>query len=49
MDKGSMMNQEIIKDALFRHAQSGGVTVEKLKAELKDIPGEASPWIPSWI
>ena len=40
MDKGSMMNQEIIKDALFRHAQSGGVTVEKLKAELKDIPGE---------
>ena len=40
MDKGSMMNQEIIKETLFKYGQSGGVTVEHLKAELKDIPEE---------
>ncbi len=32
------MNQEIIKETLFRHGQAGGITVEKLKQELKDIP-----------
>ena len=40
MDKASMMNQEIIKEALFRHGQSGGITSDALKAELKDIPEE---------
>ena len=38
MDKSSMMNQEIIKEALFRHAQGGGISAEDLKSELKDIP-----------
>ena len=38
MDKGSMMNQEIVKEALFRHGQAGGITAEGLKKELKDIP-----------
>ena len=38
MDVNSAMNQEIIKDALLRHAQGGGVTIGELKAELKDIP-----------
>ena len=40
MDKSSMMNQEIIKEALFRHAQGGGISAEDLKSELKDIPGD---------
>ena len=40
MDKSSMMNQEIIKEALFRHGQDGGITAEDLKSELKDIPGD---------
>ena len=38
MDKSSMMNQEIIKEALFRHGQGGGISAEDLKSELKDIP-----------
>lgn len=40
MDKSSMMNQEIIKEALFRHGQAGGITADDLKKELKDIPAE---------
>ena len=38
MDKSSMMNQEIVKEALFRHGQSGGISADDLKSELKDIP-----------
>lgn len=33
-----MMNQEIVKEALFRHAQTGGITLKDLKKELKDVP-----------
>ena len=40
MDANSVMNQEIVKDALFRHAQGGGVSMKDLKAELKDVPEE---------
>lgn len=40
MDKSSIMNQEIIKEALFRHGQTGGITADDLKKELKDIPAE---------
>ena len=32
------MNQEIVKEALFKHTQSGGITLADLKAELKDVP-----------
>ena len=35
-----MMNQEIIKEALFRHGQSGGISTDDLKSELKDIPAD---------
>ncbi len=35
-----MMNQEIIKEALFMHGQAGGITADDLKKELKDIPAE---------
>ena len=38
MDSNSAMNQEIVKDALFRHAQEGGITMDALKKELKDVP-----------
>ena len=38
MDANSAINQEIVKDALLRHAQSGGVTLEELKSELIDVP-----------
>ena len=38
MDANSAMNQEIVKDALFRHAQEGGITMEALKKGLKDVP-----------
>ena len=38
MDANSAMNQEIVKDALFRHAQEGGITMDALKKELKDVP-----------
>ena len=38
MDANSAMNQEIVKDALFRHAQEGGITMDALKNELKDVP-----------
>lgn len=40
MDKSSMMNQEIVKEALFRHGQEGGITAEALKRELSDVPEE---------
>ena len=40
MDVNSAINQEIVKDALLRHAQSGGVTLEELKSELTDVPAE---------
>ena len=40
MDANSAINQEIVKDALLRHAQSGGVTLEELKSELTDVPAE---------
>ena len=35
-----MMNQEIVKEALFRHAQGGGISADDLKSELKDIPAD---------
>ena len=38
MDANSAMNQEIVKDALFRHTQEGGITMEALKKELNDVP-----------
>lgn len=38
MDANTAMNQEIVKDALFRHTQEGGITMEALKNELKDVP-----------
>lgn len=41
MDVNSAMNQEIVKDALLRHAQTGGITLEELKSELKDVPEDA--------
>ena len=41
MKVDAMMYQEIIKEALFKHSQSGGITIEALKAELGDIPEDA--------
>ena len=41
MNVDAMMYQEIVKDALFKHSQSGGITVDALKAELKDVPESA--------
>ncbi len=41
MDTSAMMNQEIVKETLFRYGQSGGITMDDLKKELKDIPGDA--------
>ena len=38
MKVDAMMYQEIVKETLFKHSQSGGITVEALKAELKDVP-----------
>ena len=38
MDQGFTIDQEIIKDALLRYSQSGGITSDDLKKELKDIP-----------
>ena len=38
MDANSAMNQEIVKDALFRHAQEGGIAMNALKKELNDVP-----------
>ena len=32
------IDQEIIKDALLKHAQAGGISLADLKAELKDVP-----------
>ena len=32
------IDQEIIKDTLLKNAQSGGISLEDLKRELKDIP-----------
>ena len=33
-----MMNQELIREALFKHSQSGGISASELKKELNDIP-----------
>ena len=38
MKVDAMMYQEIVKEALFKHSQSGGITADALKAELKDVP-----------
>ena len=38
MDTSMMMNQEIIKETLFKYGQSGGISMDDLKKELKDIP-----------
>ena len=38
MKVDAMMYQEIVKETLFKHSQSGGITAEALKAELKDVP-----------
>ena len=38
MKVDAMMYQEIVKEALFKHSQSGGITTDALKAELKDVP-----------
>ena len=32
------VDQEIIKDALLKHAQVGGISLADLKNELKDVP-----------
>ena len=32
------MYQDIVKEVLFKHSQSGGITADELKAELSDIP-----------
>ena len=32
------IDQEIIKDALLKYAQTGGITLADLKTELKDVP-----------
>ena len=32
------VDQEIIKDALLKHAQAGGISLADLKNELKDVP-----------
>ena len=32
------IDQEIIKDALLKYAQAGGITLADLKTELKDVP-----------
>ena len=41
MDTSAMMNQEIIKETLFKYGQSGGISMADLKKELKDIPEDA--------
>ena len=41
MDTSAMMNQEIVKEALFKHGQAGGISMDDLKKELKDIPEDA--------
>lgn len=41
MDAKSMMYQEMVKEALFRHSQTGGITSDDLKKELKDVPEDA--------
>ena len=38
MDTSAMMNQEIVKETLFKYGQSGGITMDDLKKELKDVP-----------
>ena len=38
MDANSVMNQEIVKEALFRHGQEDGITMDALKKELRDVP-----------
>ena len=38
MKVDAMMYQEIVKEALFKQSQSGGITADALKAELKDVP-----------
>jgi hypothetical protein len=41
MDTSAMMNQEIVKETLFKHGQAGGISMDDLKKELKDIPEDA--------
>ena len=38
MDSNFAIDQEIIKDLLLKSAQSGGISSEDLKKQLKDIP-----------
>ena len=38
MDSNFAIDQEIIKDMLLKNAQSGGISSEDLKKQLKDIP-----------
>ena len=38
MASNPYVDQEIIKDTLLKHAQAGGISLEDLKNELKDIP-----------
>ena len=38
MKADAMMYQEIVKETIFRHSQTGGITVDALKAELNDVP-----------
>ena len=37
MSSNPYVDQEIIKDALLKHAQAGGISRDDLKNELKDI------------
>lgn len=41
MDTSAMMNQEIVKESLYRHGQNGGISMDDLKKELKDVPEDA--------
>lgn len=38
MNAKDAMYVELVKESLLRHTQSGGISLEGLKAELKDVP-----------
>ena len=40
MNANFAIDQEIIKDALLKSAQTGGISAADLKKQLKDIPEE---------
>ena len=40
MDANFAIDQEIIKDTLLKNAQTGGISSDDLKRQLKDIPEE---------